>query len=193
MPLLRYVDIDPAAQTRLLTIARNAIESGISDDVAPRIDLHPLAEPLQAEAAVFVTLTQSGALRGCVGSLQAQEPLAQAVSNAAFNAAFRDRRFRPLVAEELDATRIDISVLSAPETIAAENRESLLAQLRSGVDGLIVEDRGYRATFLPKVWEKIDSPEQFIAQLFLKAGLAADHWSPSLTLQRYQTFDFGEN
>ncbi len=187
------VDLDAGRQTRLLAIARQTIESGFDTLSAPRIELPDHDDRLSSHAAVFVTLTQSGALRGCVGSLQALEPLAQAVSNAAFNAAFRDRRFAPLAADEIAATRIDISVLSPPQTIAADSRQSLLAQLRSGVDGLIVEDRGYRATFLPKVWEKIESPEDFVSQLFLKAGLAADHWSRSLTLQRYQTFDFGEN
>ncbi len=192
MPHSPCVDLDPAGQTRLLSIARQAIESGIERDAAPRIALEALDLPLRTEAAVFVTLTQSGALRGCVGSLQALDPLAQAVSNAAFNAAFRDRRFAPLAAEEVAMTRIEISVLSPLEKIAADSRQALLEQLRSGVDGLIIEDRGYRATFLPKVWEKIDSPEEFVAQLFLKAGLAADYWSRSLTLQRYQTFNFGE-
>jgi len=187
------VDLDAGRQTRLLAIAREAIDSGFGSRDAPRIELADQDDWLRSRAAVFVTLTQSGALRGCVGSLQALDPLAQAVSNAAFNAAFRDRRFAPLAAAEAGATRIDISVLSPPQTIAADSRQSLLAQLRSGVDGLIVEDRGYRATFLPKVWEKIDSPDDFVTQLFLKAGLAADHWSRSLTLQRYQTFDFGEN
>ena len=187
------VELDAGRQSRLLAIARQAIESGFDSQSAPRIELSGHDDRLSSRAAVFVTLTQSGALRGCVGSLQALEPLAQAVSNAAFNAAFRDRRFAPLAADEVTATRIGISVLSPPQTITADSRQSLLAQLRSGVDGLIVEDRGYRATFLPKVWEKIDSPEDFVSQLFLKAGLAADHWSRSLTLQRYQTFDFGEN
>lgn len=186
-------EIDHVGQSRLLGIARSAIEQGLQRDRAPRIDLDTVDPGLRPEAAVFVTLTQSGALRGCVGSLQALDPLAQAVANSAFNAAFRDRRFNPLGAAEIGATRIEISVLSAAETLLAENRDDLLAQLRPGVDGLIVEDRGRRATFLPKVWEKMPSPEDFLQQLFLKAGLGADHWSGSISLQRYSTFTFAEN
>ena len=193
MPHSPCVDIDRTGQNLLLSIARQAIEDGIALDAAPRIELEPLAAPLKIESAVFVTLTQSGALRGCVGSLQALDPLAQAVSNSAFNAAFRDRRFAPLAADEVATTRIEISVLSPAETIAAASRQDLLAQLQSGVDGLIVEDRGHRATFLPKVWEQLNSPQEFVAHLFVKAGLAADHWSQTLVVKRYRTINFAEN
>ena len=192
MPLSPCAEIDAAAQARLLSIARTSIESGLEINRAPRIDLAGLDAGLRIETAVFVTLTRSGALRGCVGSLQAREPLAQAVADSAFNAAFRDRRFTPLAASEFAATRIEISVLSAAETLAAGSRRDLLQQLQPGVDGLIVEDRGYRSTFLPKVWEKIESPDEFLAQLMQKAGLAADHWSPSLVVSRYTTFTFAE-
>lgn len=193
MRLSPCVEIDSTAQSRLLGIARGVIAQGPGRDRAPRIDLETLEAELQAEAAVFVTLTQSGALRGCVGSLQAFDPLAQAVANAAFNAAFCDRRFQPLAATELEITQIEISVLSAAETLSANSRDELLEQLRPGIDGLIVEDRGRRATFLPKVWEKMPAGEDFLQQLFLKAGLAADHWSRSISLKRYSTFTFGEN
>ena len=192
MPLSPYAEIDAAAQSRLLSIARASIESGLEIHRAPRIDLAGLDAGLRMEAAVFVTLTRSGALRGCVGSLQAREPLAQAVADSAFNAAFRDRRFTPLAASEFAATRIEISVLSAAEKLAAVSRQDLLQQLQPGVDGLIVEDRGYRSTFLPKVWEKIESPDEFLAQLMCKAGLAADHWSRSLVVSRYTTYTFAE-
>ena len=192
MPLSPCAEIGAAAQSRLLSIARISIESGLESNRSPHIDLAELDAELRTEAAVFVTLTRSGALRGCVGSLQARDPLAQAVADSAFNAAFRDRRFTPLAASEFAATRIEISVLSVAETLAADSRQDLLQQLQPGVDGLIIEDRGYRSTFLPKVWEKIESPEEFLQQLMLKAGLAAYHWSPSLVVSRYTTFTFAE-
>ena len=187
------VDLDAGRQVRLLAFAREAIESGFDAGSAPLIDIAGHDDWLRSPTAVFVTLTQAGALRGCVGSLEARQALVQAVADAAFGAAFRDRRFEPLIATELEATRIEISVLSAMEPIAAESRQALLGQLRPGIDGLIIEDRGRRATFLPKVWESLPSAEVFVDQLLLKAGLDAGHWSRSIRLQRYRTHNFAEN
>jgi AmmeMemoRadiSam system protein A len=187
------VELDAGRQARLLAIAREAIESGFSAAGAPRVELAGRDDWLRSPGAVFVTLTQAGALRGCVGSLEARQALGQAVADAAFGAAFRDRRFEPLSAAELEATRVEISLLSAMEAVAAESRQALLEQLRPGIDGLIVEDRGRRATFLPKVWEHLPSAEEFLDELMQKAGLDPGHWSSSLRLQRYRTRTFAEN
>ena len=148
---------------------------------------------MRLPAAVFITRTRDGELRGCIGSLEAREPLAQAVANSAYSAAFHDRRFSPLQEAEFDRIRIDISVLSELQAMPVDNREQLLEQLQPGVDGLLMEDRGYRSTFLPKVWDKIASAEAFVEQLLLKAGLPARHWSDTIRFQRYQAESFGEN
>jgi AmmeMemoRadiSam system protein A len=187
-----WFDIDSAAESRLLEIARESIEAGAAADRAPRIDVDRCAGLLQP-AAVFTTLTRDGALRGCVGSLQAQQPLAQAVADSAFSAAFHDRRFEPLDAGEFGLVRIEISVLSAMQPIDAPTRNSLLEQLQPGLDGLLVEDHGCRATFLPKVWENLAAPEAFLDHLLAKAGLGAGYWSQTLSLYRYRTHSFGEN
>ena len=73
-----------------------------------------------------------------------------------------------------------------------DSRQALLDSLQPGIDGLLLEDRGYRSTFLPKVWEKITTPEQFLEHLCLKAGLGARHWSGTLRLHRYHTLSFAE-
>ena len=121
--------------------------------------------------------------RGCI----------RAVTEAAFNAAFRDRRFAPLAAEELDEIKIEISVLSEMEPIEAESRQQLLEALEPGVDGLLLEDSGHRSTFLPKVWDKISAPTEFLEHLCLKAGLGARHWSATIRFHRYHTLSFEEN
>ena len=157
MPPSLSFDLDEAAESRLLAIARRSIAAGAAAGRAPRVDTESCAGLLEP-AAVFTTLTRDGALRGCVGSLQAQLPLAQAVADSAFNAAFHDRRFRPLDSDELDSVRIEISVLSEMEPIDAATRQALLEQLRPGIDGLLVEDLGRRATFLLKVWENLGAP-----------------------------------
>jgi AmmeMemoRadiSam system protein A len=192
MPPSLCIELSDAEQARLLDIARESIADGLASGRALQVDPSLMEENLQGRAAVFVTLTRSGELRGCVGSLQAVEPLAQAVATSAFNAAFRDRRFGQLRGEELDAIRIEISVLSEMEPIDADSRRALLDSLQPGVDGLLLEDGGYRSTFLPKVWEKISSAEEFLQQLLLKAGLGAGHWSNSLRFHRYHTFTFAE-
>jgi hypothetical protein len=188
-----WVDFDTGAESRLLAIARRSIESGVGANGVPRIDLAACEDSLKQKAAAFVTLTLNDALRGCVGSLEAREALARAVAEAAFNAAFRDRRFAPLGADEFDRVRIEVSVLSPMQPIQAGSRQVLLGELRPGVDGLLIEDRGHRATFLPKVWESIASADEFLDHLFIKAGLGAGHWSRHLRVHRYETHSFAEN
>lgn len=193
MPASPSIDLDSLARERLLEIARDSIRHGFDNGEALVVDLQRVAGRLARDSAVFVTLLKLGELRGCIGSLQASAPLAQAVATSAFNAAFRDHRFPELRAEEFDALAIEVSVLSSMEPVAAASREELLAMLEPGIDGLLLEDRGRRATFLPKVWEKLTSPHEFVDQLLLKAGLPPDHWSASLRVSRYRTLSFGES
>ncbi|MCP4433826.1 MAG: AmmeMemoRadiSam system protein A [Gammaproteobacteria bacterium] len=193
MPHFPCIDLSQAQRRQLLHNARRSIELGLDTGAPLQLDIDELEPVLREPAAVFVTLTQAGDLRGCIGSLQAQDALAQAVANAAFNAALRDRRFARVGSTELDNIRIEISVLSKLQGWQLDSRESLLRELRPGIDGLLIEDRGQRATFLPQVWEKIPSAERFVGQLMLKAGLPARHWSSSIQLHRYQTLSFVEN
>lgn len=193
MPLSPCPELTAGEQAELLGLARASIEHGLESGAPLLPATAELDANLARHAAVFVTLTSSGALRGCIGSLEARQPLAAAVADSTFNAAFRDRRFRPLRAQEFDRIRIEISVLSELEPIAASSRRELLEQLQPGVDGLLLEDRGCRATFLPKVWDKLASPEEFLDQLLLKSGLGAGHWSSGIRLQRYTTLSFAES
>jgi AmmeMemoRadiSam system protein A len=140
----------------------------------------------------FVTLMQAGELRGCMGDLTGRAPLAQDIASTAFNAAFHDPRFRPLLDAELEHTQIEISVLSVPEALHAENPGELLRQLRPRVHGLIVSDQGHRGTLLPKVWQQLPDPREFVAQVMLKAGLRPDHWSGTLRFFTYESLSFAE-
>lgn len=131
-------------------------------------------------------------LRGCVGTLEASEPLAVAVADSAVGAAFRDPRFPALEAGELAQVHISISVLDRPQALPARDRAQLLSALRPGRDGLILEHGTHRATFLPQVWEQLPDPADFIARLLEKAGLPADYWSSGMQFQRYGSVSFGE-
>ncbi|MEW5972669.1 MAG: AmmeMemoRadiSam system protein A, partial [Pseudomonadota bacterium] len=144
-----------------------------------------------AERACFVTLNLEQRLRGCIGNLQPIQPLVRDVAENAFNAAFRDPRFAPLHPAELDALDIHISILGLPEIIAAGSEQELLGQLRPGRDGLIIEARGRRATFLPSVWAQLPKPADFLMQLRHKAGLPPRGWEEGMRAWRYGVEEIG--
>ena len=193
MPLSLCIDLSDDERTALLDIARRSIVNGLDSGAALQLDVTRLDKNLCIDAAVFVTLTIDGNLRGCIGSLQASAPLAQAVANSAFNAAFRDPRFTQLRDDEVENLTIEVSVLSSMELIPLETRQELLDNLQPGVDGLLIEDQGHRATFLPQVWDKISTADEFVGQLMLKAGLSAGHWSSTIRCYRYHSISFAEN
>lgn len=145
----------------------------------------PEADWLGAPGASFVTLTHAGKLRGCIGSLQAHRALRDDVQSNALAAAFRDPRFMPLRAGELDQLRVEVSLLSPPETLSFDSEADALAQLRPYQDGVVLHFGRQRATFLPQVWEQLPQPQDFMAQLKCKAGLPADFWSDEIRLERY--------
>jgi AmmeMemoRadiSam system protein A len=140
---------------------------------------------LQQHFATFVTLKRADRLRGCVGSLQALRPVGVDVRENAIAAAFRDPRFAPLAAAEFDSTSVEVSLLSGDERIDCATEDDLVARLRPGVDGLILEYRGRRATLLPQAWEGLAGAREFLAALKLKAGLPKDFWNPDLGVWRY--------
>jgi len=186
------IDLGEPEQVQLLGIARRSIESGLAGGNALQLGNESPSGSLSLLLSSFVTLTRSGALRGCVGSLESSGPLAQSVADSAFKAAFRDSRFAPLEAGEIEDIRIEISVLSELESLAVANRADLLNRLRPGEDGLLLQDGNYRATYLPKMWEMFSEPEKFLDQLLVKAGLSDDYWSETISFQRYRALSFGE-
>ena len=182
-------------QNLLLKIARHAIfqcletgrrgARGIFQSLEEKFpDIGKIPE-LREERASFVTLTIDGALRGCIGMLEACRPLAEDVAANACAAALEDPRFEPLSHEEFHRLEIHISVLSAPEEVEFRSEADLLAQIRPGVDGLILQDGGRRGTFLPSVWEELPTEELFLMHLKMKAGLPPTYWSDTLRVFRY--------
>lgn len=175
----------------LLDLVKRSLAHGCQRGQPPAVNVESFPPPLQTQGATFVTLEKDGRLRGCIGSLQAHQPLVQDLVQNAFRAAFKDPRFPPLSAEELDQIHWSISILSTPEQMLFRDEADLLGQLKPGVDGLIISDAGRRSTFLPQVWEQIPEPQAFLAQLKRKAGLAADHWSPTFQAFRYGVVKIG--
>ena len=147
---------------------------------------------LSQTGATFVTLTSDGALRGCIGSLQAARPLGADVAENALGAAFRDPRFPPMTAEEWPRVRVEVSLLSAPKPMRFADEADLLEQLKPGEDGVIVEADGRRATYLPQVWESISDKRQFMRELTRKAGLPDDVRLARCKVSRYRVTKWTE-
>lgn len=183
--------LDPHARHTLLAAARWTIEHDLGIWPNRRLNSDALSA-LQEPHASFVTLTRHGSLRGCMGSLDIKLPLLDDVMQNAHAAAFLDPRFPSVEADELPRLKIEISVLSAPETIPATNRATLLRALRPHQDGVILEAGAQRATFLPSVWDTLPEPRQFLDALVQKAGWMGDYWPPDLRCFRYQTDSFQE-
>ena len=166
----------------LLALARQAIAHRLGRVPAPVV---PDDLRLHERGATFVTLTQDGELRGCIGSLRRARTLGEDVLANAVAAAMEDPRFAPLDADELDTITIEVSLLSEPEFLEFAGEEALLAQLRPGEDGLIIFSGCRSATFLPQVWEQLPDPHQFLAALKHKAGLPTHRETAGLMAARY--------
>lgn len=176
----------------LIGLARECIDEALrlrTLPPRPRRDYRPVL--LQPRSA-FVTLWAREHLRGCCGSIEATRSLAEEVWQDAWASAFRDPRFPPLSATEWPTVHLHVSVLEPPRAIQFASEQELIARLRPGIDGLIVECHGARATFLPSVWEHIEDPSEFVRQLKTKAGWPADFWSPDLRASIYAVEEFDE-
>jgi hypothetical protein len=173
----------------LLPLARAAIARALGRHHAARDTAPWLQEP----GACFVTLTQGRQLRGCIGSLEACRPLLADVQANAVAAALHDPRFAPLAAQELDHTEIEVSLLSPMQALTFASEAEALAQLRPGVDGVLLEFGARRSTFLPQVWEQLPDADAFMAQLKRKAGLPASFWAAEVRLQRYTVSKWKES
>jgi len=178
----------------LLKLARQTLESAARGEPLPPLKREALPRSLLEPRATFVTLTRRGALRGCIGALQAQMPLLDDVREHAVAAAVQDFRFPPVRPDEVNSIEIEISVLTPPRSIHYESADDLLLKLRPGIDGVILESGFHRATFLPQVWDKVPDPETFVGMLCEKAGLAYEAWRKGdLKVSTYQVESFHEH
>jgi AmmeMemoRadiSam system protein A len=148
----------------------------------------------KSSCGTFVTLKIKDRLRGCIGNLTSDTPLASGVRRNAINAAFHDPRFAPLSTSELDRVEIEISILSEPQPLKYRDGDDLINKVRPHIDGVIIRKDLASATFLPQVWEQLPRSQDFLAHLCMKAGLAADAWhNPELEVSTYQVQHFEEH
>lgn len=191
MAPMSATEFDTGQRLEMLQLARRCIRALVVEGVWPdRLALETLPSWLNQQRACFVTLESHGRLRGCIGSLEVQRPLAEDIVHNAISAAIRDYRFVPLRADE--PIRISISILSPLTPLVVSDEQALLQQLKPGQDGVVFQAGRHRATFLPLVWQSLTRPAQFISELKRKAGLPGDYWSDSVRIWRYRTESFGE-
>lgn len=177
----------------LLALARQSIAHGLKEHKALKVNPADYSDILQQQRATFVTLQIQQQLRGCIGTLTAYQTLVEDVAEHAYAAAFRDTRFPPLDAGEFDQLEIHISILTPAVPLSFSSEQDLVRQLRSGVDGLILEYGFNKGTFLPSVWESLPDAGDFLRQLKRKAGLNQNFWSDEIKISRYETLSFSEH
>lgn len=169
----------------MLDLVGRTLEHAAKTGTPPNVNVDSFPEPLRDVRGTFVTLEKAGQLRGCIGTLEPHRPLIADVVANAYRAGFKDPRFPPITAEEIEALTWSISILTPKQAMRFRDEPDLLSQLRPGEDGLIIQDGNRRATFLPQVWEQLPKPSAFLARLKQKAGLAPNHWSDSFQAWRY--------
>jgi len=177
--------IDDQQETLLRLVARS-IQYGLKNAKPLPVSPDDYSADLSVPGACFVTLKRDGKLRGCIGSLEAWRPLVSDVSENGFRAAFKDPRFPDLTSEEITGLHLSISLLSPKTPMSFSSEAEFMADLKPDIDGLIIEDGGHRALFLPSVWEQLPGAKGFVEHLKIKAGLAKDHWSATFKAWRFR-------
>ena len=176
------------AGRKLLAIARGAISQQVGTGAAAGDEERWLSQT----AATFVTVMKEGQLRGCMGSLQAVRRLRDDIRENALAAAFRDPRFPAITAEEWPNCSLEVSLLSQSKAIRFADEPDLLAQVRAGEDGIILEHDGKRGTFLPQVWEALPDKQRFFAELKRKAGIPPETGLARCKVRRYRVAKWKE-
>jgi len=172
----------------LLEIARRAVVCAVKKSESPAgAASERQTERLLASAGAFVTLRTRGRLRGCIGQISPDLPLAEVVAYCAKAAALEDPRFSPMRAEELAEMEIEISVLSPPEEISPDS-------IRAGEHGLVASQGQRRGVLLPHVATELHWPAlRFLEETCVKAGLKRDAWKdPETKIQAFTAEVFSE-
>jgi AmmeMemoRadiSam system protein A len=176
----------------LLRLARRAMEHAARTGARLEPEPEGLTPTLEARRGVFVTLRAGKELRGCVGNLDARGPLWREVGRAAYSATLRDPRFPPVGPEETERLLIEVSVLTEPVPIDAPSEDHVLAQMIPHQHGVTLKSGSRIGTFLPKVWENLGEPRQFLSHLKAKAQWGRDEWPHDAVVELYEAEDFAE-
>lgn len=190
--MIEHATLTTAQRRVLLAVARDAIGVALVTGETRVPDAERFEPMLRRRAATFVTLEREQRLLGCIGTLAPEHPLVTGVAHHALAAAFDDPRLPPVHHDDYVAMSVKVSVLSELDPLEVDSLAELRSVVRPGVDGLVVEAAGRRATFLPAVWGHLPDVEDFLAALWRKAGLRVGSWDRSTHAARYTTDEFGE-
>jgi AmmeMemoRadiSam system protein A len=182
--------LDDHEKGALLDLAARNIAAALVSGTARAFVPDEIDLALRRPGASFVTLERGERLLGCIGALEARDPLALDVAHHALQAAFSDPRLPAITVDDYVAMSIRVSVLSALEPIDVSSFDETAAALRPGVDGIVLESARHRATFLPSVWPKLADRREFLAALWDKAGLVPGAWPRGARILRYTTDEF---
>jgi len=187
---------DKEGGQELSGVSGPAIEAYLRDGM--KISVPEVPERLRRKCGVFVTLRKvmdgKKGLRGCIGYPYPTHVLVDALIDSAINSAVGDPRFPPVSLDEMDHVVVEVSVLTPPELVEAEDPREYPKLIKVGRDGLIVERGFYRGLLLPQVpvefgWDE----EEFLSQCCIKAGLPPDYWLVEGTkIYRFQAIVFEE-
>ncbi|MDR1195230.1 MAG: AmmeMemoRadiSam system protein A [Endomicrobium sp.] len=180
--------ISENSQKELLLLSRKAIEEYLKNSEIIDFSIDGNDELLRL-AAVFVTLTQNGDLRGCIGTIEPQYPLCEAVIRMSLSAALNDSRFFPLTLKELPETKIEISALSPMTKIKTAD------EIIQNKHGVLIQKGNRNGLFLPQVWEHFNNKEDFMNELCSqKAAIAQNSWKDaSAEIFIFTVFSFKES
>jgi len=189
------MELNEHERLQLLQLAHESIRRRLLDahELTPTRGEFPDDKFWQGQG-VFITLTEHGELRGCIGTIMPVSPLVQAVASNAISAAFNDPRFEPVEEAELAELCIEISLLSVPAELAFSSPADLESKLATTHPGVILQRGVYQATFLPQVWEQLPDVRAFLEALCRKAGLRTESLSqPGLRVFTYTALAFSED
>jgi len=175
-----------ADKKKLLAFARETLSRFFLTDTVPLA--RGFNSTLQQPRGAFVTLKKKGDLRGCIGRMVGDEPLGKIVGAMAMQAAFNDRRFNQLTADELNDIEMEISVLTPMKKVSGAG------DIVVGRDGVLLDKDGHHAVFLPQVapeqgWNR----EEMLDNLCRKAGLEAGCWKQRAQFSTFQAVVFSES
>jgi len=175
-------------KSELLALARTSVEHAINKDEA-YVPTASASDALNRERGAFVTLHESGELRGCIGYTSATKPLYMTVRDTATLAALKDPRFKPVSVSELPKLEYEISVLSPLRRVTD------IQQIKIGEHGLLMKNGGFEGLLLPQVpveqkWDR----QKFLEQTCVKAGMSAGCWKDEDTdIFLFTAVVFGEH
>ncbi len=187
--------LNPSEKKFLLSLARRTLEKYLKEKTILEVDGESLPSCIfQEKRGVFVTLTKSGQLRGCIGNIEPGKPLYQGIIENTLAAALFDPRFTPVKLQELPEIKIEISILSNLKPVPEfSSYQELLDYLRQKKPGVLIKKGAHQATFLPQVWEELREPQEFLSHLCVKAGLPPQCIKESgLEIYEYQVEHFQE-